>query len=647
MATLPFGSWPSVISSEQLGGGSINLLQVKLDGDDTYWVEMRPHEARNVVVRRTPDGATADLTPEGFSARSMVYEAGTGGVAVSAGIVWFSNADDGRLYRHAPASDEPPTPIVPVGPYRYADPDVDHARERLLCIREEHGTSHSEPAHTIVSIALDGATGPEVLVHGSDFYAFPRTSPDGSQLAWIQWSHPNMPWDESELWIADLTLDGAPTAARRVAGGSGDSVYQPEWSPDGRLHFISERTGWWNLYRLADGEAVEALYEAELEFAPPLWWLAQPSYGFVTDTTLVCGYCEQGLWKLGLLDVEAGELRTLDLPYTVVQHVSCSGGRAVFLGGSPTSLPSVVELDLATGQPRVLRDSLEQPLDERYLPRPEPIAFPTGDGATAHAFFYPPTNPEAEGAPGELPPLIVHVHGGPSQQASAGLQFRLDYGAACFWTSRGFAVVDVNYGGSTGYGRAYRERLRGQWGTVDVGDAVAAARWLAGQGRVDAERLAIRGASAGGYTALSAVALTDTFKAAVSLYGPTDLEVFAGDTHKFESRYVEGLVPSDLLRARSPVHAVNEMRAAILIVHGLADTIVPADQSERIVSALRARGRPVEYVAHAGEGHGFRRAESIQASAEAELRFYRATFGIAASIEDAGLCQQPRNEESE
>jgi dipeptidyl aminopeptidase/acylaminoacyl peptidase len=480
-----------------------------------------------------------------------------------------------------------------------------------------------------VSVRLDGdPDGGTVLVSGNDFYASPRLSPDGTRLAWLTWNHPNMPWDGTELWVAEIAQDGSLTNAQKIAGGPAESIFQPEWSPDSALYFVSDRTGWWNLYRWRDGH-VEALTDLEAEFGQPQWVFGMSTYAFVSEREVVCAYTQRGIWHLALLDTKTKKLQRLETPYTELSYVRATSDSVVFRGGSPTEMLSIVRLDLKTQRYEVLRRSSDLALDAGYISPAQPIEFPTEGGRTAHAFFYPPKNKDFQAPPGEKPPLLVLSHGGPTSATTSTLRLEIQ-----FWTSRGFAVVDVNYGGSTGYGRAYRERLKGQWGVVDVDDCVNAAKYLAQQGLVDGERVAIRGGSAGGYTTLCALTFRKFFKAGASYFGVSDLEALDRDTHKFESRYNRSLIgpypeKRDLYRARSPIHFAEQISCPVIFFQGLEDRVVPPSQSELMVEALRKNKIPVAYIAFEGEQHGFRKAENIKRSLEAELYFYSKVFGFA------------------
>jgi dipeptidyl aminopeptidase/acylaminoacyl peptidase len=622
----PYGSWKSPITSDLIVAGTVRLGEIEIDGQDVYWTEMRPSEAgRYVIVRRTPDGQLTDVTPPPFNARTQVHEYGGGAYTVDDGVIYFSNWDDQRLYRQIPGAD--PQPITPEAPLRYADVIVDHHRERLLCVREDHSVEGREPVNTIVSLPLDGSENARVLLSGNDFYAAPRISPDGNRLAWLTWNHPLMPWNGTELWVAQLQPDGSLGQTERIAGGEEESIFQPQWSPDGSLYFISDRSGWWVPYRWQDGRE-EQLVEMEAEFGQPQWLFDMSTYGFLSARRIVCSYTQDGVWHLAYLDPATGELSPIEIPYTEISQVRAAAGRILFLGGAPTEPSSVVQLDPATGEVEVLRRSSTVAVEDDFLSSPEPVTFPTTDGEVAHGYFYPPTNPNFVPPAGERPPLIVISHGGPTGSTSSSLSLGIQY-----WTSRGFGVLDVDYRGSTGYGRAYRDALEGRWGIVDVDDCVRGARYLVQRGEADEHRLAIRGGSAGGYTTLCALTFRQTFQAGASHFGLSELEVFATDTHKFESRYMEWLIGPyperrDLYRERSPIHFVDQLACPVIFFQGLEDRVVPPNQAELMVEVLREKGLPVAYLAFEGEQHGFRRAENIKRTLDAELYFYSRIFGF-------------------
>ena len=627
----PYGSWESPVTADLIVAGATTLGQLALDGDDVYWVEMRPRESgRNVIVRRTPDGQIADVTPAPFNARTRVHEYGGGAFTVEDGTVYFTNFDDQRLYRQE--HDGVPVPITPPGDKRCADMVFDAQRRRIICVYEDHDTEFDEPVNMLVSIPADGSSGATVLVSGADFYSSPRLSPDGSKLAWLNWDHPNMPWDGVELWVADLDADGVVANAELVAGGAEESVFQPEWSPGGVLHFVSDRTGWWNLYRRRDG-AVEALAPMEAEFGKPQWVFGTSTYAFDTDGRIVCSYATSAVWQVALLDGDAKQLEPIDLPFTEMGRgdIKAGNGRAVLEAGASSEPMSLIRIDLESLEWEPLRRSSETAVDSGYLSPSQPIEFPTEGGLTAHGIYYAPNNRDYQPLPNEKPPLLVKSHGGPTSAASTALDLSIQ-----FWTSRGFAVLDVNYGGSTGYGRAYRERLKGRWGIIDIDDCVNGARYLAERGLVDGNRLAIDGGSAGGYTTLAALTFRDVFKAGASYYGVSDLEALAKDTHKFESSYLDSLIGPypqrlDLYLERSPIHYTDRLSCPLILFQGLEDKIVPPDQAEKMFDAVRDKGIPTAYLAFEGEQHGFRRAENIKRTLEGELYFYSRVFGFDAA----------------
>jgi dipeptidyl aminopeptidase/acylaminoacyl peptidase len=622
---VPYGSWGSPISSDLIVRGVVGLSQVVTDNGAVYWMERRPGEdGRSVVVRRTVDGGMEDVTPWPFNARTRVHEYGGGDFAVHDDTVYFSNFADQRIYRCPPGGE--PEPLTPETGRRFADMVVDPTRNRLIAVREDH--AERDPVNEIVGVGLeDGAE--TMLATGNDFYSSPRLSPDGSRLAWLTWNHPNMPWDGTELVVCDVDADGRLGNVGRVAGGPDESIFQPEWSPDGTLHFASDRTGWWNLYRLSAGN-VEPLCEKEAEFGAPQWMFGMSTYAFLSSGRIVCSYTNRGGSHLALLDTENRHLEPIETPYSSIAFLrnDLATGNVVFRGGSPMGPACIVSLDTSTGEYEVLRRSDEIEIDSGHLSVPEPIEFPTENDRTAYAFFYPPNNRDYAAPEGERPPLLVMSHGGPTSATSTALDLEIQY-----WTSRGIAVLDVNYGGSTGYGREYRRRLDGAWGVVDVEDCANGAVYLAERGFVDGDRIMITGGSAGGYTTLCALAFTDTFAAGASHFGVSDLEELAKETHKFESRYLERLIGpyperADLYRERSPINHAQKLSCPVIFFQGLEDEVVPKEQAETMFAALREKGLPVAYVPFDGEQHGFRRAENIRRALDGELYFYSRIFGF-------------------
>lgn len=636
--TAPYGSWKSPITSDVIVSRSIRLGEIRLDGDDIYWLEGRPTEGgRYVIVKRSPDGTTSDITPSEFNVRTRVHEYGGGAYIVVNQTVYFSNFADQRLYRQSP--DAGPEPLTPAIALRYADAVMDPLRDRLICVREDH-MGEGEAVNTLVGINLSEQNGGDILVSGSDFYASPRLNSAGTKLAWLSWNHPNMPWDGTELWVADILADGRLGEPQRVAGGIDESVFQPEWSPDGQLYFVSDRTNWWNLYRWhPESRQVSTLCQKDAEFGLPQWVFAMSTYGFDGQDHLICTYLEDGIQHLARLHLQTLELDEIETPYTSIGGLRVANGVAAFGAGSPTAPGAIARLDLTSGAIEELRRSTTVEIDVGYLSVPEVVEFPTENDCTAYGFYYPPKNQDYVAPDGEAPPLLVKIHGGPTAATSATLDLRLQY-----WTSRGIAILDVNYGGSTGYGRAYRERLKGNWGIVDVDDCVNGAMYLVRQGKADGDRLMIDGGSAGGYTTLAALAFRDTFKAGASYYGVSDAEALARDTHKFESRYLDGLIGAypaqkDLYYQRSPIHYTDQLSCPVIFFQGDEDKIVPPNQAETMVEALKSKGLPVAYVLFSGEQHGFRRAENIKRSLDSELYFYAKVFGfeLADDIEPVAI----------
>ncbi len=549
--------------------------------------------------------------------------------------MWYSNVADGRIHRIDPGA--MPRPITREGGLRYADMVHDARRDRIVCIREDHenlgvvsspgaGDRPPEPRTTIVALPASQQGEQCVLLEGADFYAAPRLSPDGARMCWLSWNHPDMPWDGCELWLADLVGGGALSNPRLVAGGREESIFQPHWSPDGVLHFASDRTGWWNVYRLgADG--VEAVTAERAEFGQPHWQLDMSQCAFDGASRLVCTYIVEGVSRLGVVDLQTRALTPIPLPYTyIAPSVRARAGRACMVAATPAQPRALVSVDLDSGETEVLRSSAAFDVDGDYVSAPETIEFPTTGGRTAYAFHYPPHNPDHSVPEDELPPLLVRTHGGPTAMTPPMLQLDVQ-----FWTTRGFAVLDVNYGGSSGYGREYRRRLDGTWGVVDVDDCVNAALHMVRQGRADGARLAIDGGSAGGYTTLAALTFRDTFAAGASYFGVGDLELLARDTHKFESRYLDRLVGPypqrlDLYHERSPIRHTDRLARPVALFQGLDDRVVPPAQAEAMFAAVKARGVPCALLEFEGEDHGFRKAESIVRSEEGELWFYSQVF---------------------
>lgn len=624
----PYGSWASPLSAEALAAGGINFGDLRSANGRLYWVENVPARGGEVALFSFAGGVTAQVTPNGANVRTRVHEYGGAPFIAVGDTVYYSQLSDQRLYQLKAGG---PTAVTPPN-YRYADcialPGAAKAAAALLCVREDH----TDPAHVrnaLVRLPLPisgaGTGAGEVLFDGSDFVSYPRLSPDGRRLAFITWNHPNMPWDGTELKVAELTATGlkAPVV---VAGGAAESVLEPQWADDGTLYFISDRSGFWNLYADRAGGA-QPIWPRAAEFAAPLWQFGQSNYVLLGDGRAVVCFRERGIARLAVVDLRKGTGRELDLPYVEFSHLTRVDAQHVAaVAGAARSLASIVSIDIANGKATTLRTAGESPLHGDSISIAVPIDFPSTHGRTAHAFYYAPTNPRYRAVAGTLPPLLALVHGGPTSQASPALRSSVQ-----FWTSRGIAVVDVNYGGSSGYGRAYRQALNGNWGVVDVEDVIAAVRFLVGTQRADVMRTAISGGSAGGYTVLVALSSSDAFHAGTDRFGVSDMTALARDTHKFESRYVDSLIgplpeAQAVYDSRSPLNHLDGFKVPVLVLQGADDPVVPPNQSQRIVDALRARHVPVAYILYPGESHGFRKPETIINSLQAELAFYGRVF---------------------
>lgn len=640
--TLPYGSWPSPISVDLAVGSARGLSEPRLDGDDVYVLESRPDEAgRVVLLRLAADGSISDMAPE-LNVRTRVHEYGGGAYAVRDGCLVFSEFVDNRLMlKRAPG--DASTALVSDPALRFADMELDPARDRAIAVLEDQRGSAIGARNLLVAVTLaDGAL--SELTTGRDFYSDPRLSPDGRLLAWLSWDFPCMPWDGTDLWVASVADDGSLGQAVHVAGGTGESIAQPRWAPDGSLVFISDRSDWYNLYRWREGSA-EAMPLAPMaaEFAGPQWVFGLSDYGIAADGTVVASSFDMGRMRLWAIR-EGEEPRDLGISADEVDDVRVQDGQVTLVGAFTTRPRALMTLDLRTGEERVLRESSSLPIDPAYLSVPRHVAFPTSGGRTSYAWYYPPTNPEAVAPAAEAPPLVVMSHGGPTSQARIGLSLERQA-----FTSRGFAVVDVDYGGSTGYGRRFRDQLREQWGIVDVDDCTNVAVWLAEQGLADRHRLAIRGGSAGGYTTLAALCFRDVFTAGTSFFGLGDLEAFTEITHKFESRYMDILVgpypeEAERYRQRSPDRHADRIACPVLVMQGADDRIVPPSQAEGIVAALERNGLPHAYLLFEGEGHGFRQAANRRRALEAELSFYAQVWGfeLADDIEPLDIAGLPR-----
>lgn len=622
----PYGTWKSPITSDLIAaGGAVRLSGCKLLGSKIFWLEGRPAEGgRNVLVCRDENGAIADITPANFNVRTRAHEYGGGAFAIAADAVYFCNDADQRIYRQGWGKQ--PVALTAAGTRRYADLIVDSRHGTVIAVCEDHGVTGREPENFLIEIIIETGAITE-LARGYDFYSSPRLSPDGKTFAWLCWRHPDMPWDSTELWSATRADDGALTNLKQVAGGHGESIFQPEWSPNSELFFVSDRSGWWNIYRL-HGSEIEAVCPMAAEFGLPQWVFGLSTYAFVDADKIVCSHSVQGEWALGQIDLVSKKLTRIDSPFSDIGFISAHGQRVVFSAAGPMDVDAVIDLNVATATRSVVRQANSITIDAGYFSKPETIEFATSNGLTAFGYFYPPNNPDFTAPDRERPPLIVISHGGPTSATTNALKLGIQY-----WTSRGFAVFDVNYGGSSSFGRGYRRRLNGTWGIVDIDDCVNGAQFLAKQRRVDGGRLIIRGNSAGGYTTLGALTFRDCFKAGASYYGVSDLTALAEDTHKFESRYLDRLVgpypaQKSIYQERSPINFVDKLNAPAIFLQGLDDKVVPPNQAEMMVAALKNKGLPVAYIGFAGEQHGFRRSETLKRALDVELYFYAKVFGF-------------------
>ncbi|MCI0736210.1 MAG: prolyl oligopeptidase family serine peptidase [Beijerinckiaceae bacterium] len=638
----PYGTWSSPVSVELMTGAAIGLSGLSVDGEDLYWLEARPSEnGRTVLCRRLASGEIEDVTPPPINAGSRVHEYGGGAYAVEAGVIVFSERSDGSVW--AVEAGAAPRKLDTPKECRYADFLMDLARRRVLAVREDfRGRPAADPKAAIVALPLDAGGAETVLAEGPDFLSSPRLSPGGDRLAWIAWDHPAMPWDQTRLYVGEVTKKGAIEAERLVAGETPEAIVQPEWSDGGTLHFCSDRTGWWNLYAL-HGTAIEPLAPIDAEIGGPHWVFRQRYFAFLPDGRIVAAIVRDGMRTAAL--IENGRIVPLDAGQ--VQDCPRPLGNGLAYISTPPSAPPAVALSAGVQRsaPIFIRRAAPSIVPDETISLGEAIDFMTPRGI-AHAFWYPPKNRDYESPPGTLPPLIVLSHGGPTSMATNSFSLSVQW-----WTSRGFGVVDVNYSGSTGYGRAYRERLHGQWGVADVEDCAGAATYLVERGLADGRRLIIRGGSAGGYTTLAALTSLSLFKAGASYYGVGDLMLLAGDTHKFESRYLDKLVgplpeTEALYRERSPINQVDKLSCPVIFFQGEDDKTVPPNQAETMVEAMKTRGLSVAFYSFADEGHGFRKAETLRRTLELELAFYGRVFGFTAPglSERAEIANMPGSE---
>lgn len=615
---LPCGSWPSPLSVEQAAGAQRRFLQPCTSGGAVYWLEGRPEEGGRVVLMRGRDGVREELTPRPFSVRTRAHEYGGGAYVSAADGVYFCNDSDQCIYKAGTGALQR---VTAPGPYRFADLTPDPLHQRLIAVAED--TTDTTYKDLLVSVSLtDGSITP--LRDDADFFSSPALSPDGKMLAWLSWDDPQMPWDGSQLWLAELDADGRLRAARSVAGGAQESVFQPRWSPEGVLYLVSDRTGYWNLYRYAGGDCHEVCPDSA-DYGYAQWVFGMSAYGFLSPDEIAAVRVTQGRSQLVRIDVASRKSKPMDERYSHIEHLDAAEGKVAMVAGAADTTLGVVAGDARRLEPL---DAAGFPWPEASLSRAQPLSFTTSGGEQAHLWYYPPYHAECQPSDGELPPLILRCHGGPTAMNGAALDARIQ-----FWTSRGFAFADLNYRGSSGFGRAYRQSLAGQWGVKDVEDCVQALLHLAAVGLADPKRAAVSGSSAGGFTALAAVAFRDVFRACAVQYGISELETAMRDTHRFEAHYGDTLLgpwpeAREIYRARSPLYAADRIQVPVIFFQGSKDKVVLADQTVRMLHALRERQVPAACLLFPEEGHGFRRADTLRQVLAAELAFYARVFGF-------------------
>jgi dipeptidyl aminopeptidase/acylaminoacyl peptidase len=620
MTHTPYGHWPSPITAELLTAQGVRISEPQAAGDYIYWLEARPQEKGRTAMVCESAGIRADLLPTPHSIRTRAHEYGGAPYLVTAHTIFYVLDSDQRIYRYDLASEETRA-ITPEGAYRYADFCYDPNRARLIAVSEDCTRDAHQPTSTIIALDLNNGE-IHILAQDADFYSNPRLSPDGEQLSFLRWDHPNMPWDGTECVLAQLNQRGEIVSSAVIAGGVTESIFQPQWSPAGELFFVSDRSNWWNIYRWSDGKT-EAVCALNAEFATPQWVFGMSCYGFLSNNEILSCFSQNGFWQLGVINTVTKVLTTIAADFRDISNIHCHNGKGYFIAASDKQ--SAQLWSYANGKIAPLTAGA-QVVDTHFFARPQAVEFPTSDGESACGFFYAPTNPSVQQPTSQLPPLLVMCHGGPTGATESSLNLKIQ-----FWTSRGFAVLDVNYRGSTGYGKHYRDRLKNNWGITDVIDVCSGVDYLIAQQKIDPHKVAIRGSSAGGYTVLAALTFSDVFKAGASLYGIGDLEALARDTHKFEAHYLDSLVgeyPAEkkIYQARSPIHHIDQLNCPVIFLQGLQDKVVPPAQAEAMVTALQKKGIMTQYVTFEEEGHGFRQAHNIQRALNEELAFYLTVF---------------------
>jgi len=630
---LPSGSWPSAISADLVAGKSPRYSEPCIHQYESkeriFWLETQAHEKGRVAIMCHEEGNTRCVLPAPLNCRSKVHEYGGGCYCIDGNQLFFVLADDQRIYK-ADISQEQfiPEALTPEeGGLRFSDLIFDSQHKRIIAVCEDHA-NEGEPKNTLVSIPIDASLQVDVLAQGEDFYAYPRLDPTGTLLCWISWNHPNMPWGTTKLWLAEINHLGLLENKKHLVPQETASIFQPNWSPDGDLYYVSDINNWWNIYQLPKQELLsnkptpKAITNLNAEFATPLWVFRMQTYDFLDSETLLTSFTQNGRWQLGKVFLPTKKLEKLDTKFDDISSINANKGSSVFIGANANTASGIIKNIHKTQQ---LSNS-QISINKENLSAPIAVEFPTSEGETAHGFYYPPTHESFDSE--ESPPMIFICHGGPTGATSTALNLKIQY-----WTNRGFAVMDVNYRGSTGYGRDYRNRLNKRWGELDVDDMSAAADYAVAQGWTSKDKKIIKGSSAGGYTVLASLCFTNTFNAGVSLYGIGDLCALAEDTHKFEARYLDSLVgdypeEQDIYIQRSPIHHVDKLSCPILVFQGLEDKVVPPSQAEAIVAAAESKGLPIAYVSFEDEGHGFRNPANIKTMLDAEHSFYCQIFDL-------------------
>ena len=613
---IPYGFWPSTITSDYLTAQSVRYSELKLHADKIYWLENRPHEKGRSVLVCYENEAVYELLPSSFSVRTRAQEYGGSCYCLAENIIYFVNDQDQAVYQFNQDTQQSQQ-ISPNGPYRYADLMIDDKHQQLIAVREHYHDKNTHPLSEIIAINLHDHS-LTIVVTGDDFYSNPQVSPCGNYFSYLSWNHPQMPWDGSCCYLSHLDAKGNIVSTQLIAGSTTESIFQPQWSPSGQLYFVSDRNNWWNIYAWDDNK-IHCIHQMNAEFATPQWVFGMSTYGFLDDTKIFCCYTQNGQWNLAIINTNTRQFTSIENNFCDISGVVTNNHQAAFIATTATETNRIFLYK--EGKINAITHT-KQNVKSADIAKVQPITFPTDNNETAYGFYYPPTN-SLYSMDNKKPPLIILCHGGPTGACETGFNPKIQ-----FWTSRGFAVIDVNYHGSTGYGKQYRDSLKNNWGIKDVADVCRAAEYAISQHWADPHNIIIRGSSAGGFTVLAALTFSDTFSLGCSLYGIGDLEALAKDTHKFEAHYLDQLIgpypeAKNTYQQRSPIHHTEKLNCPVIFFQGLKDKVVPPDQAEAMVKALQKKNIAVEYITFAEEGHGFRQADNIKILYEKELAFYR------------------------